>query len=190
MNPENPTVKVLLLFLTIIAWVSGCSDGEQYTIDGELKTWHTLTISFKGPDVSEQGYPNPFLNHPLMVEFAVETDTFIVPGYFAADGNASESRATSGTIWQVRFKPNRSGKWTFKVSFREGHNMSINDDPGAGTTVAFDGLSGSFNIKPTDNEGLQNLLITSLSNSEELSVRQHETMHKFNRSLQIIPSET
>ncbi len=31
--------------------------------------------------------------------------------------------------------------------------MAINDDPGAGTAVAFDGLSGSFNIKPTDKEG-------------------------------------
>lgn len=153
MRSVNYSMEITLLLLITILGIAGCSDGEQYTIDGELKAWHTLTISFKGPDVSEQSYPNPFLNYRLMVEFASETDTLIVPGFFAADGNASESSATGGNVWQVRFKPHRSGNWTFKASFREGHNLAINDDPGAGIPVAFNGLSGSFNIQPTDKEG-------------------------------------
>lgn len=146
-------IRVFIPFLVTIIVLSGCSVGEDYKIEGEFKTWHTLTISFKGPWVSEKSYPNPFLNYRLMVEFTGEKDTFLVPGYFAADGNPSESSANEGDIWQVRFKPDGPGTWTFKASFREGPNLAINEDPEAGSPVSFDGISGSFEIAPSDKTG-------------------------------------
>jgi hypothetical protein len=29
-------------------------------VTGELRKWHTVTVSFDGPDTSEQAPPNPF----------------------------------------------------------------------------------------------------------------------------------
>jgi len=144
------------LFIPILAgsiFLSCCSGGENFNIEGEFKTWHTLTISFKGPWVSEQSYPNPFLNYRLIVEFSCEKDTFFVPGYFAADGNASESSAFEGDIWQVRFKPDRPGTWTFRAFFREGPDLAINEDPEAGSPVSFNGTTGSFEVGPSDKTG-------------------------------------
>jgi hypothetical protein len=143
-------IKTNLLLLIISFSISSCSGGGQYAIDGELKTWHTLTFSLNGPSLSEQSEQNPFLDYRLSAEFTSQGDTFLVPGFFAADGMASESSADSGNVWQVRFKPNREGDWNFKVSFREGHQIAINEDPDAGNALAFDGISGKFHIDPSD----------------------------------------
>jgi hypothetical protein len=141
------------LLLTLMISFTGCQQKPSYFIEGELKTWHAVTISFHGPHLSEQDYPNPFLRYRLMAEFSCDQDTFRVPGFFAADGNASESSATEGDVWQVRFKPDRPGKWKFKVSFREGDNLAIHPDPTAGEPVSFDGTAGSFQVEPTDKRG-------------------------------------
>ncbi len=142
-----------LIFSILIPALTGCNSTATYTIEGELKTWHTVTLSFHGPRVNEQAYPNPFLKYRLMAEFTCEKDTFLVPGFYAADGNASESSAAEGDIWQVRFKPDRPGEWSFRVSFKEGHNLAVNDDPHAGEPVSFDGLSGTFRVEPSDKTG-------------------------------------
>ena len=141
-----------LLLSALLSFLPGCHPGS-YTIDGELKVWHTVTISFRGPGVSEQDSPNPFLRYRMMTEFFCEGDTFMVPGYFAADGNASETSSEEGEVWQVRFKPNKAGNWHFRTSFREGHNLAISDDPLAGSPAAFDGAEGSFQVEPTDKSG-------------------------------------
>ena len=145
--------KISLLLLIISLVFQSCSEKKHYTLDGELKTWHTLTFSFNGPSLNEQSDQNPFLDYRLTAEFTSQDDTFLVPGFFAADGQASESSADSGNVWQVRFKPNKAGDWNFKVSFREGHQIAINEDPDAGTALAFDGLTGKFHVNPSDKEG-------------------------------------
>lgn len=146
------SVKFYILFL-VVPLLAGCYQQESYTIEGDHQTWHTLTFSFKGPHVGEQEYPNPFLNYRLSVEFIHEADTFRVPGFYAADGNASESSATGGDVWQVRFKANKPGLWTFKTSFREGRNIAVNEDPLAGSPLSPDGLSGQFEIQPSNKTG-------------------------------------
>ena len=75
----------------------------------------------------------------------------IVPGFFAADGNTAETSAKKGSIWQVRFMPNKIGEWTYEVSFKKGNEIAINDDKKAGKSVGFDGTSGSFIIKESKN---------------------------------------
>jgi hypothetical protein len=145
-----PRIPALLSLLLVL---SGCEKQAGYTISGEQKIWHTVTISFPGPRVSEQEFPNPFLDYRLNVEFTMEQDTFLVPGFFAADGHASESSATEGNMWQVRFKPDREGSWKFRASFRKGHQVAISDDPVEGDPVAFDGLEGTFLVGPSDKSG-------------------------------------
>ena len=150
---DNSFIKINLLLLVISLAIFGCSSGEAYTIEGELKTWHTLTLSFNGPSLSEQSDQNPFMDYRLTAEFIYEQDTLLVPGFYAADGRASESNSDNGNVWQVRFKPDRTGNWKFKISFREGPRLAISDDPEAGNPTSFDGLTGDFNVDPSDKRG-------------------------------------
>ena len=124
-------------------------------ISGQLKKWHRVTITFNGPSVSETSSPNPFLDYRLNVTFTHSSGkSFKVPGFFAADGNAGQTGATSGNKWKVRFSPDATGTWSYRASFRKGSNIAVNDDPTAGTAVSsIDGATGSFSILSSDKTG-------------------------------------
>ncbi|PQJ15199.1 Ig-like domain-containing protein, partial [Aureicoccus marinus] len=124
---------------------------SQASISGELKKWHKVTLSWSGPTVSESDPSSPFLNYRLNVELISPSGvTWTVPGFFAADGNAGESSASSGNVWRVHFAPEELGVWTYTVSFRMGTNIAISEDPIAGNATSFDGDTGSFSITQTD----------------------------------------
>ncbi|MGM0531765.1 MAG: DUF5060 domain-containing protein, partial [Bacteroidota bacterium] len=63
-------------------------DRNEVKVDGDLKTWHKVTLNINGPEVSETGTPNPFLIYRFDVTFRQDDEKYVVPGYFAADGNA------------------------------------------------------------------------------------------------------
>ena len=136
-----------LLFITLL--LPACS----MKIQGDLQQWHTVTLTFNGPRTSEYAADNPFLNYRLNVTFTNGIDTFIVPGYFTADGNASESGAVSGNKWRVHFTPNAIGKWSYSVSFRKGKDIAVSDNELDGRPVEFDGETGTFTITPSDKKG-------------------------------------
>jgi len=123
------------------------------TISGEKKQWHRVTLTFRGPESSESATPNPFTDYRLNVTFSKGDKTLVVPGYFAADGDAANSGGESGNCWRVHFRPTATGMWTYKASFRTGENVAISDDPAAGKATAFDGASGQFECGPTDKTG-------------------------------------
>jgi hypothetical protein len=53
---------------------------------------------------------NPFLDHALDVTFTHADGTaYLVPGHFAADGNAAETGATEGRVWRAHFSPDKTG---------------------------------------------------------------------------------
>jgi len=122
-------------------------------ITGELKKWHKVTITFDGPEASETGNPNPFLNYRLKVTFTNGSATYVVPGYFAADGDAANSSAEAGKKWRAHFAPDKTGTWTYTASFRTGADVAVSDDVNAGTGTSFDGETGTFDIGPTDKTG-------------------------------------
>ena len=66
-------------------------DNQVYSLIGELKEWHTITLDFKGPDTGERAVgPNPFLDYRLQVRFTSPgSRTFNVPGFYAGDGKGS-----------------------------------------------------------------------------------------------------
>lgn len=133
------------------------ADGDgSVRIDGELRQWHDVTLTLDGPYAHEQdNEPNPFTDHRFSVTFTHEDGTVItVPGYFAADGRAAHSSAESGTAWRAHLAPDRTGKWTYRVSFRTGPLAALDLDPSAGQPLApFDGPTGSFVISPSDKTG-------------------------------------
>jgi Domain of unknown function (DUF5060) len=125
-------------------------------ISGEIRVWHKVTIGFTDgpPNLSETSIPNPFTFYRLDVTFTVtisgsnRTQSYVVPGYYAADGNAANTGATSGTVWLVHFVPPNSGLWTWVAKFKAGENVAQN---GGGQSVStIDGLRGSFTVSPTD----------------------------------------
>jgi len=126
---------------------------ESPEISGTLRTWHRVTLTFDGPQASESGDSNPFRDYRLSVTFQRGAHTHAVPGFFAADGDAGETSATSGTRWRVHFTPDAPGSWSYKASFRSGKDIAVSLDPFAGTPTAFDGQSGTLEIAPTDKFG-------------------------------------
>src|SRR5688572_341313 len=139
--------RVGLLLLVLAA----LSAGQQ--ISGELKQWHDVTLTFDGPATSESAEPNPFLFYRMNVTFAKGSKKYVVPGYYAADGNAAETSAKSGNKWRVHFVPDETGEWTYSVSFRSGAEVAAGLDSNAGRPLAPDGAKGSLKIAASDKSG-------------------------------------
>ncbi|MEM6739460.1 MAG: malectin domain-containing carbohydrate-binding protein [Pseudomonadota bacterium] len=121
------------------------------SISGELKQFHKTTLTFEGPTLSEEAAT--FTDYRLDVTFTHESgETLTIPGYFAADGDAANSGATSGNLWNVHFTAPLTGAWTYEVSFVSGTNVAaLRSEPG--TPLAFDGETGSFDIAASDKTG-------------------------------------
>ncbi|MEM8945911.1 MAG: DUF5060 domain-containing protein [Planctomycetota bacterium] len=139
---------------TVVVQVAPDTGGGVVT--GEIKQWHKVTIDFAGPSTSESAAVNPFTDYRLDVTFTHQGsgESFVVPGYFAADGNAANSSATSGNVWRVHFAPNLTGDWVYSASFRSGTNVAMSDAANAGVSAGFfDGAIGSFEVAATDKIG-------------------------------------
>ncbi len=126
------------------------SDRQAWKLSGELRQWHPLTLTFRGPWRSEQETPNPFRDHRLEVTFQQGGQSFRVPGYFAADGKAAETSAEAGNQWRVHFCPPTTGTWNFTVSFRSGPAVATNPLAHAGNPTSFHGTSGTFVVDVSD----------------------------------------
>ena len=142
---------VFILFI-LSCFFSITSTAQDVKIEGALKKWHKVTLNFEGEMLSENDEDNPFLNYRLNVIFKNQGRIFTVPGFFAADGNASETSATSGNIWKVRFIPDAVGEWEYEVFFRRGKNIAVNADIYAGEPVSFNGAKGKFTVTENNHE--------------------------------------
>ncbi|TMM58420.1 DUF5060 domain-containing protein [Maribacter algarum] len=145
--------KTVILFGIFLIFLQNHRIQAQKVL-GELKKWHKVTLVFEGPETSENAEENPFLSYRLNVTFTNGRQNFVVPGFYSADGNASETSSNKGNVWKVRFRPNMVGQWDYKVSFRKGKEIAVSDKFDAGEAVAFDGLKGSFNIDPSNKKGI------------------------------------
>lgn len=147
--PSSLAHSTLYLFVLIL-FSSSTLASVPLEIIGEKRQWHSLSLSFDGPEVSEQDEFNPFLNYRLNVEFThVGTGkNYVVPGFFAADGNAANSSATSGNKWQVRFSPDEVGLWQWRAQFRKGPYVAISEAKYSGRSGAYmDGQQGEFKVR-------------------------------------------
>jgi len=106
--------------------------------------WHPVTLDFNGPDTSETANNNPFLNFRLLVEFTNGDTRYLVRGFYAADGDAANTSATSGDVWRVRFTPDAVGEWRYKASLQTGPNIALSDNEIAGRAVDISNNSDRF----------------------------------------------
>ena len=147
----NRNCLVLVSFISAIVYSSlggvrhaAAQDNSARVVETSVN--ETLTLSFQGPQTSETATPNPFTDYRLLVEFTQGDLTHTVRGFYAADGNAGESGADAGDVWQVRFAPEIDGQWSYTATLKRGAKLSINDDPKAGENVPLKTNSGKFNV--------------------------------------------
>lgn len=144
-------MKNLLILIAASLLISSCTN-KKPEIAGELKTWHKVTLTFNGPECSETGTPNPFMDFRLEATFTQEEQKLVVPGYFAADGQAAYTSADAGNKWRVHFSPPAVGEWNYSVSFKKGEGIAVSDAEGESAGF-MDGATGSFQVEKTDKTG-------------------------------------
>ncbi|HSH19726.1 MAG TPA: DUF5060 domain-containing protein [Draconibacterium sp.] len=144
-----------LIYFLLITIVSSCQtqQKEAVQVEGELLQWHKITLVLNGPETSEWAKENPFLDYKLEATFTKGNKSYLVPGFYAADGNASETSAETGNIWKVHFRPDAPGTWTYKISFRKGKDIVVKDGENRGESVVPDGMEGSFEVGESDKTG-------------------------------------
>lgn len=138
------------------AGVEVASEAAGEAVTGELMRWHKLTLDFVGPATSETAATNPFADYRLDVTFAHAGTgkSYVVPGYYAADGDAANTSATSGDVWRVHFAADEVGEWTYTASFRTGAGVAVAASATAGASAGFfDGDTGVFSVEETDKSG-------------------------------------
>jgi hypothetical protein len=123
---------------------------SDFSIQGELKQWHKITLLIDGPGTSEYADENPFLDYRLDVTFTNGMRSFTVPGFYAADGNSGESSAREGDKWKVIFRPDSPGSWQYTVSFLKGKNIAVLDGDIAGEPVGPHKAEGAFEVEVSD----------------------------------------
>lgn len=117
------------------------------------KQWHTVTLSFSGPETSETASDNPFLNYRLSVEFKHAETQYTIRGFYATDGNASETGADKGNIWKVRFTPDRIGKWNYSAVLHHQDSIALEDDLTKGVQIDIPDSEGHFIVTESDKDG-------------------------------------
>jgi len=144
MKKSNVIFGVFLFFF-------GCFLVCSQEIQGELKQWHKVTLVFDGPETSEQAEENPFLNYRLNVTFTHDSgEKWVIPGYYAADGDAGNSGNDSGNKWKVHISPHEKGAWTYEVDFKKGKWASVRTSEKIKSADYMDGKTGKFTISQSD----------------------------------------
>jgi hypothetical protein len=139
--------------MILLSLMTAAALAADARVDGELRQWQPVTLTFEGPATSEGASPNPFRDYRLDVTFthARSGKKLTVPGYYAADGNAAESSAAAGNRWRAHFLAIEAGEWKYAASFRTGPDVAIH---GGGQPTGFDGAAGSLRIAAAKGRGL------------------------------------
>ena len=132
-------------------------DGSgEVVISGEQRVWHDVTLTLDGPWAHEQdNQPNPFTDLELNVVFQHVSGEPVhrVPGYFAADGQAAESSAESGTKWRAHLAPEKDGEWQYSIEFWSGKTLVNGSTAERLPVKPYHGKSGSFRVEASDKTG-------------------------------------
>ncbi len=160
-TPNFPRIRIrqALLAATALAFLPIAPlpcDAAAARIAGELRRWHKLTLTLDGPSARETDTdPNPFTDYRFDVIFRHESGSaeYRVPGYFAVDGDAANTSATAGNQWRAHLTPDRTGRWSWRVSFVRGKNAVVDASAPTAPVADGDGLTGSFEVSATDKAG-------------------------------------
>ncbi len=160
------SVFAALCWISLIAWCGGPASAQpaaapdargadgssEAVVTGDLMQWHKVTLTLDGPWAREtDDDPNPFTGYRFDVTFEHESGEprYDVPGYFAADGDAAATSADAGSRWRAHLSPDKPGRWSYTTHFRRADATGAAGD----AIEPFDGVTGTFNVAPTDKSG-------------------------------------
>ena len=146
----------LLFGLLLLAAAAPASFAQNVFIHGDLRQWHKVSLTIEGPQADEKDTEtNPFTDYRFEVLFRHESGSpeYVVPGYFAADGNAGYSSASSGKYWRAHFSPDKSGEWRYRITFQKGKDAAIDDDASVRSVHPLHRRSGKFTVAASDKTG-------------------------------------
>ncbi len=125
-NTNFTKVKLILLIFLLISELSVFS--QTVSLDGTMQKWDKITLDFTVPGVELNESANTFRNRRMDVLFTDPNGNSLrVPGFFAANGNAANSGATTGNIYRAFLRPNVTGSWTYQVLFYAGNDVALSD---------------------------------------------------------------
>lgn len=153
-TPLSRPLVGALLASCLLAHAARAAEPGSVTISGELKLWHSVTLTVQGPYAVETDTdPNPFTDYCMTVTFkhASGAPAYAVPGHFAADGQAAETSADAGTAWRARLAPDKPGEWSYVVAFTKGPLAAV--EGGGEPLPPYHGRSGTFWVAPSDKAG-------------------------------------
>ena len=139
-------MRTLLLCFSLLALLSGCGDSAPSGPELTVPQWQKLEIDFVGPATSENATENPFTDYRLDVNFFHNDSVFVVPGFYAADGQAAETSADSGSVWRVRFRPMIQGEWTYEAVMTKGADVATSGSQLTGERVELKDGKGTIRV--------------------------------------------
>ena len=122
----------------------GLRPAQAQTVEGAMKRWQPVALTFAGPQRAENAATFRDYRFDLLLTSPSGKER-VVPGFFAADGDAANSSARSGNRWRVRLLPLEEGSYEYGVRFRCGEYVAVKS-PASGTACGFDGTSGTFTV--------------------------------------------
>ena len=105
---KSNCLNQFILAIVLLMGALGTLSAQSADIKGEMKVWYPVSVTIDGPSVDES--ESTFRNYRLDVTFTKGEQSFKVPGFFAADGNAAETSASSGNKWRAIFTPDEAGQ--------------------------------------------------------------------------------
>ena len=145
-------MRAVATFAFLLATILSAS-AQNVFIHGSLRQWHKVTLTAEGPTAHETNSTlNPFTDYRFEVIFRHESGSpeYTVPGYFAADGNAAHSSATSGKYWRAHLSPDKAGEWRYTIRFKQGKDAAIDDDAKTESVHPLHRRTGKFTIAATN----------------------------------------
>jgi hypothetical protein len=147
------TFKWLVLGVVSLAFI-GCDKSAQMSEEiVSHQKWHTVSLSFNGPQATEIADVNPFTDTRLLVRFTNKDKSYLIRGFYAADGNAAHTSADRGAVWQVRFSPDELGEWQYQAYLHTGEKIAVSRSLDEGKAVLLANDSGKFTVVPSDKTG-------------------------------------
>jgi len=153
-SKKNPQAisKILGSFLVIFLLLYG-SKAIAHEIESTGMLFERMTLSVEGPNLDERGELNPFSDFRLDWIISKNDKTWVVPGYFAACGDAANTGCTSGNVWRTHFIPSELGEYKWTIRFRKGKDIAIGNP--AGSPIEGDGLAGEFTVDLQSNDPIK-----------------------------------
>ena len=139
----------LLLYLLL------CTCDRAQTAEPELTVpqWQKIELNFVGPATGENDGVNPFRDYRLDVNFLYKDSVIVIPGFYAADGNAATTGADTGSVWRVRFRPPTVGTWTYEAVLRRGKDVATDGSQLTGERIELANQRGTIAVTaPADGE--------------------------------------